>query len=439
MPTVVGEYLYDARTRRVLRDETGGSGDITRLAFLGGTSVAEYDAADPVASATPQVEFVRANGMGGGVGSVLYSLRNNVLSSTHYNSRGDVTARADATGSFTYTAAYEAFGTHESETGTNPDRQQANTKEEDPTGLLNEGFRYRDLETGMFISRDPLGFVDGPNVYTYVRQNPWTAFDSEGLFLRWLNEKVQKGADWVIEKTGVVDAITNNMSEESLVAVSDFESQNNVLDKIDTVRKGTETVGEFISPLSSDTLDKAESGDIAGALTDVATDVALGKLNKVKALSKFDNVVAHVDEGADLGNSMRKTVQKGGGGAPRSAVTWNNGWRTADGKFASPNGAGRSGAAAEQSVWDAVSQKPGWSVIEGQVGVRNASGQLRYYDGAAVSPRGRVIGLEVKSGSATKTPAQRIFDSGVNTQNPAVGVGRYDGVLEVGRALEIRR
>ena len=128
VPTVVGEYLYDARTRRVLRDETGGSGDITRLAFLGGTSVAEYDAADPVASATPQVEFVRANGMGGGVGSVLYSLRNNVLSSTHYNSRGDVTARADATGSFTYTAAYEAFGTHESETGTNPDRQQANTK-----------------------------------------------------------------------------------------------------------------------------------------------------------------------------------------------------------------------------------------------------------------------------------------------------------------------
>ena len=26
-----------------------------------------------------------------------------------------------------------------------------------------------------------LGFVDGPNLYTYVRQNPWTAFDPEGL------------------------------------------------------------------------------------------------------------------------------------------------------------------------------------------------------------------------------------------------------------------
>jgi hypothetical protein len=37
------------------------------------------------------------------------------------------------------------------------------------------------METGTFISRDPLGHVDGPNVYCYVRQNPWTAWDPEGL------------------------------------------------------------------------------------------------------------------------------------------------------------------------------------------------------------------------------------------------------------------
>ena len=41
--------------------------------------------------------------------------------------------------------------------------------------------RYRDLETGAFITRDPLGFVDGPNVYAYVNQNPWTKFDPKGL------------------------------------------------------------------------------------------------------------------------------------------------------------------------------------------------------------------------------------------------------------------
>jgi hypothetical protein len=117
-------------------------------------------------------------------------------------------------------------------------------------------------------------------------------------------------------------------------------------------------------------------------------------------------------------------------------VVWNNGWRTLDGKFASPLGAGRSGAAAEQAVWDAISQKPGWSVIEGRVSVRNAAGDLRVYDGAAVSPRGRVIGLEVKSGSATRTGAQSAFDAGVNTFNPAVGVGQNSG-LQVGRSILI--
>jgi len=46
---------------------------------------------------------------------------------------------------------------------------------------LNEGFRYRNPSTGTFLTRDPLGFKAGPNMYTYVHQNPWTRFDPEGL------------------------------------------------------------------------------------------------------------------------------------------------------------------------------------------------------------------------------------------------------------------
>jgi RHS repeat-associated protein len=91
-------------------------------------------------------------------------------------------AQSNERAALTWTASYEAFGRRMAETGTNTDKQRANTKDEDPTGLLNEGFRYRDLETGVFLSRDPAGFVDGPNVYTYVQQNPWTKFDPEGLF-----------------------------------------------------------------------------------------------------------------------------------------------------------------------------------------------------------------------------------------------------------------
>jgi RHS repeat-associated protein len=92
-----------------------------------------------------------------------------------------VVAKTDSTGSLTYQAQYEAFGKQTATTGSTLDRQKSNSKDTDPTGLVDEGFRYRDLETGMFFTRDPAGFIDGPNLYTYVIQNPWTHFDPEGL------------------------------------------------------------------------------------------------------------------------------------------------------------------------------------------------------------------------------------------------------------------
>jgi RHS repeat-associated protein len=174
-------YAYDYRTRRVQRNE---GGDTTRVVFSGGTSYAEY-----TNGVTPSVEYIRGNDYGGGIGGILYSLRPNpqdpgparIANYAHYNSRGDITANTDDSGTVTYQALYEAFGQRTVTSGSTADRQKANTKEEDPTGLLNEGFRYRDLETGTFVTRDPLGFIDGPNLYAYVRQNPWSSFDPNGV------------------------------------------------------------------------------------------------------------------------------------------------------------------------------------------------------------------------------------------------------------------
>jgi RHS repeat-associated protein len=179
-------YTYDYRTRRIVRDESGAGGATTSIVFSGGTSVQEYDNGNT----TPTVEYIRGSDYGGGVGGILYTLRtvngNLTPSYTHENKRGDVVAKTsppDANGnvSLTFQAQYEAFGKQTQTTGRTLDRQKSNSKDTDPTGLVDEGFRYRDLETGMFINRDPAGFVDGPNLYTYVVQNPWTKFDPEGL------------------------------------------------------------------------------------------------------------------------------------------------------------------------------------------------------------------------------------------------------------------
>ncbi len=183
-------YEYDYRTRRIgITRAGGGQADQgTTVVFSGGLSLAEWEStasteppstiADPT---SPIVEYHRGPDMGGGVGGLLYSLRGSTLKYNLSNGRGDVVAQSNAAGEVTWTASYEAYGKRTKETGANADKQRANSKDEDPTGLLNEGFRYRDLETGVWLSRDPAGFVDGPNLYAYVKQNPWTGFDPLGL------------------------------------------------------------------------------------------------------------------------------------------------------------------------------------------------------------------------------------------------------------------
>lgn len=168
-------YTYDYRTRRVERDESGAGGNTTKIVFSGGLSCFETE------SGARTVEYIRGSDYGGGVGGILYTLRGSAPSFNHYNNRGDVVAKTDGAGILTYQAQYEAFGKRLREEGTTSDRQKMNTKEEDPTGLVNHGFRYFDLETEGWLTRDPAGFVDGPNLYAYVRQNPWTKFDPEGL------------------------------------------------------------------------------------------------------------------------------------------------------------------------------------------------------------------------------------------------------------------
>ncbi|MGV3662057.1 MAG: RHS repeat-associated core domain-containing protein [Prosthecobacter sp.] len=184
-------YEYDYRTRRIGTSfQAPGSpppaAKQTAIVFSGGLSVAEWESDTGSLPVSPTVEYTRGPDMGGGVGGLLYSLRNESGTATPKynlsNGRGDIVAQSSQSATLTWTASYEAYGKRTKETGTNQDKQRGNSKDEDPTGLLNEGFRYRDLETGVWLSRDPAGFVDGPNLYAYVMQNPWTAFDSHGLF-----------------------------------------------------------------------------------------------------------------------------------------------------------------------------------------------------------------------------------------------------------------
>lgn len=223
-------YTYDYRTRRIATAQapTGGlAAKHTAVTFSGGLSVAEFDRASNTTISIPTVRCLRGPDMGGGVGGLLYSARLETtgsqpaaLSLIHKynlsNGRGDVVAQSDSSGALTWTASYEAYGKRTKETGTNADKQRANSKDEDPTGLLNEGFRYRDIETGVWLSRDPAGFVDGPNLYAYVKQNPWTSWDPEGLSV-WTKafKALKNGGNMAQTTAGLVDDFNTFTSPDS--------------------------------------------------------------------------------------------------------------------------------------------------------------------------------------------------------------------------------
>jgi RHS repeat-associated protein len=53
-------------------------------------------------------------------------------------------------------------------------------RHDDETELQYYRARYRDSQLGRFISRDPIGYVEGGNVYQYVQSQPTIAVDPTG-------------------------------------------------------------------------------------------------------------------------------------------------------------------------------------------------------------------------------------------------------------------
>ncbi len=175
-------FAYDYRTRRITRETPT---EKTTHVFDGGLSVQEFDVSDSSTLSVNNLttESIRGEGMGGGVGGMVYSIRNGQIEASHSNHRGDVFARTDNMGNVNWFARYYAYGTRFNEVGATYDRQRGNTKDEEtPLELSNEGARWQDIVHGVWLTPDPIGFGDGPNLYLYVHCNPITGFDPLGLY-----------------------------------------------------------------------------------------------------------------------------------------------------------------------------------------------------------------------------------------------------------------
>ncbi|CCB92295.1 hypothetical protein WCH_BE08240, partial [Waddlia chondrophila 2032/99] len=135
-----------------------------------------------------ELESLRVMGVGvkGDVGAaVLMEFLGRAYLPLH-DYRGNVSMLVDAvTAEVVESYRFDAFGVEtvssQSEAPLNPWRFSSKRVDAE-TGWVYFGARYYDAEMGRWTTPDPMWFVNGTNLYCYVRNNPTMYIDSEGLF-----------------------------------------------------------------------------------------------------------------------------------------------------------------------------------------------------------------------------------------------------------------
>jgi len=171
-------YKYDSLGRRL---EKNVSGTITRYFFDGSRVVEERDGSDVV---------VATYVYGSWIDEILTMNRGGNTYYYHQNSLGSIAAVTNGVGAVVERYEYDAYGnvsvfdgSYSSLPGSaigNP--YMFTGREYDPeTGFYYYRARYYDPVWGRFLQQDPLGYVDGMNLYEYVRENPVNWVDPRGL------------------------------------------------------------------------------------------------------------------------------------------------------------------------------------------------------------------------------------------------------------------
>lgn len=292
--------------------------------------------------------------MGGMVYSIKHDLTPNTTNLTpsiicsHANHRGDVIARSDTSGSLTSFALYEAYGTRPYEWGSDPDRQKANTKEEEKDlDLLIEGMRIRCLDTGVFLTRDPIGYKDGPNIYCYVHCNPITHFDLLGLIDAVIYDKGDLGSRFDLT-TGRVRGVFNGdgatfaSAAEKMgepIPVSGLYALQQGVDAVSQKQASGETIDKVVIMDHSETIGSTTRQELGNSGINTRDNSTAELYNALGSMLKDGGYIEHL--GCQSGTD-ENTVQHYANIAGKTVVAYTGDTKYVDdgkgGRTAKPSG-----------------------------------------------------------------------------------------------------
>ena len=169
-PGMDAQYKYDPLGRRTEKDVNG---EISRFVYDGDNIIVEYDGTGAVKS---RYLFNRA------IDDPLSVEQGGSIYYYHKDGLGSITELTDSTGTVVKTYRYNSFGEIYAQSGSFNQPFTFTGREYDPeSGLYYYRARYYDPVAGRFLTRDPIKFKGGINLYNYVRNNPINRFDPCGL------------------------------------------------------------------------------------------------------------------------------------------------------------------------------------------------------------------------------------------------------------------
>jgi RHS repeat-associated protein len=189
-------FVYDGWNRRRIKREYGwesGAWVLTnevRYIYDGNLVVQERDENNiPNVTYTRGLDLSGSLEEAGGIGGLLARTDNRTINqdSLYYyaDANGNVTALFNSKGTVVGKYGYEPFGNVSMIEGRAAERNtfRFSSKESDLlSGLSYYGQRYYAPEMQRWITRDPIGEVDSPNLYKFVHNTPANAIDAFGLF-----------------------------------------------------------------------------------------------------------------------------------------------------------------------------------------------------------------------------------------------------------------
>ena len=219
------EYIGDSDEDDILNASFAYDGNGIRTKAVEGGKVARYyyDGLNVLfekdAAGLAQKSYTRGLGFPGGIGRLVSMKRYEYdedegeeaeakIHYYHYDALGSVRALSNQNGKLTADFDYDAFGNGRNNKKWNTCR--FSSKEfEDHANLYYFGVRYYDPEIGRWLTPDPLGFIDGPNRYLYVANNPLNFIDPWGL----LGEKKLSALEWWLYESVVPGPFGTPVSE----------------------------------------------------------------------------------------------------------------------------------------------------------------------------------------------------------------------------------